>query len=153
MKQLYDVGYQSVDRDLLFAALKKLNAVLVDVRYSPRSRDAKWDGKKLAELLEDGYVHMPEFGNKNYKGNSIELASPEAGVLMLYQILAERPAILMCACWNRSWCHRAVAAKWFEDKYGVSSQGLKKSDLKALACEPEPEQLGFFEQPDLFGDV
>jgi hypothetical protein len=35
MKQLYDVGYQSVDRDLLFAALKKLNAVLVDVRYSP----------------------------------------------------------------------------------------------------------------------
>jgi uncharacterized protein (DUF488 family) len=150
MKQLYDVGYQSVDRDLLFAALKKLNAVLVDVRYSPRSRDAKWDGKKLAELLEDGYVHMPEFGNKNYKGNTIELASPEAGVLMLYQILTERPAILMCACWNRSWCHRAVAAKWFEDKYGMISQGLKATDLKVIVGQPDPEQMVLFEQPKLF---
>jgi hypothetical protein len=119
------------------------------VRYSPRSRDAKWDGKALAKLLKEDYVHMQEFGNKNYKGNSIELASPEAGVLMLYQILTERPAILMCACWNRSWCHRAVAAKWFEGKYGMASQGLKVADLKAIVGQSDPEQLLLFEQQKL----
>jgi uncharacterized protein (DUF488 family) len=145
MKQLYDVGYQGVARDLLFAALKKLGAVLVDVRYSPRSRDANWDGKALTELLKDSYVHIQELGNKNYKGNTIELASPEAGVLMLYQILHERPAIMMCACGNRGWCHRTVAAKWFESKYGMVSQGLKVADMKVILGAKEHEQLALFE--------
>jgi uncharacterized protein (DUF488 family) len=150
MKQLYDIGYQSIDRDLLFAAIQRLNAVLVDVRYSPRSRDVKWNGASLADLLKDSYVHIPEFGNKNYKGDSIELANPEAGLLMLYQIVFERPAILMCACWNRDWCHRKLVAKLFESKYGMVSQGLKTLDLKAIAGQPEPEQMPLFEQPKLF---
>jgi hypothetical protein len=95
----------------------------------------------LAELLKDSYVHMPEFGNKNYKGNSIELASPEAGVLMLYQILTERPAILMCACWNRVGVIAPSPPSGLKSKYGMVSQGLKTTDLKAIAGQPDPEQL------------
>lgn len=150
MNQLYDAGYQSVNQDLLFAALKRLGAALVDVRYSPHSQNRIWDISILKEKLRNDYVHIPELGNTNYKDSAIiRLASPEAGILMLYQLLVERSAIMICACYNRGWCHRAVVAKWFESKYGMSSIALSSSGLKAIAYKPEVEQLDLFEQPTL----
>ena len=67
--QLYDIGYLDIKEfDLLVKTIIALDAVLVDVRFSPQSRAPQWRQKYLAENLPDGtYVHMQSLGNEAYK--------------------------------------------------------------------------------------
>jgi len=58
MVTLYTLGYTGWAVDDVVAALDRLNAVLVDVRISPRSRNPAYSGKRLRERLGDRYVHV-----------------------------------------------------------------------------------------------
>lgn len=145
MKQLYDVGYQDIrNLQLLLKAAMELDAVIWDVRFSPRSRNAEWNKKNLEVVLSGYYYHAKEFGNKNYKGGPIEFVALDAGLGMLETALEERNVILMCACWQRNQCHRTVAAKHFEDRTGMASIPLTLALTKEIVQRSEPKQLDLF---------
>lgn len=82
-----------------------LDAVVVDSRYSPRSRVAHWCGGALRELLGDRYMYNASFGNRTYRQGIITLADPDFGLKRLDHQGVMR-AIILCACADGETCHR-----------------------------------------------
>lgn len=111
MRTVYTVGYSGQRPERLQALIEKLGALLVDVRFSPRSRNPRWGQPALREMFGDRYVHLPEFGNAAYKHRGqIILVDIEGGLRKTRALLETRPIVLMCAC-KRHWnCHRADCA-------------------------------------------
>lgn len=81
MRTVYTVGYSGQRPEQLQALIEKLGALLVDVRFSPRSRNPRWGQPALREMFGDRYVHLPEFGNAAYKHRGqITLVDIEGGL-------------------------------------------------------------------------
>lgn len=103
------------------AALKQtveaMDAVLFDIRFSPKSPAPCWQKKNLRELLGDRYRHVPSLGNKNYNnGREIEIVDMAAGVAEILEILAcEKRVLLMCGCEDPMSCHRCTIACYLRD--------------------------------------
>ena len=121
---IYTTGYTGrVPEDLPVLAAR-LNAVVVDVRYSANSRHPFWRQADLRRLLSPArYIHLPEFGNVNYRGDKpVCIKDFDHGFIRLEEILrAGNAAILLCACREIEKCHRNALAqslrlKGFETK-------------------------------------
>jgi hypothetical protein len=123
MMTLYDCGYQEIKKlDKLVGLVGALDAILVDVRYSPNSRDPQWRQRALKEKLGFRYFHCRDLGNAIYKqGGSIEFVDLPRGIATLARFLQEKNVIILCACWNRENCHRVKIAEAFEREYGQKS--------------------------------
>jgi hypothetical protein len=92
----------------------------VDVRLSPFSPNPTWRKPALERALGDRYVHLPAFGNRNYKvGGTIELADPEAGTEAVRRLLTRGPVALMCACASSRTCHRRLVAELICERLGL----------------------------------
>ena len=115
MHTLYDLGYQTIkDPDILAQVAGRLDAVVLDIRFSPRSRDFRWNRAALQTLLPTGrYVHAAELGNVNYKDWSapIQISHLDYGLKLISITLAANPVILLCACRDRKTCHRLVVVE------------------------------------------
>lgn len=142
METIYTFGYQGRKVDDLKAAAEELDAIVVDVRHSPFSRDREWSKWGLAKSLAGRYVHLPEYGNVNYKGGPILLKDAKGGTAKLSGVLATKNLILLCACWNQPACHRTVAAETLSEATGASVIHLRKK------AEPVVEKVD--EQGSLF---
>jgi uncharacterized protein (DUF488 family) len=135
-KQVYTYGYQGHDPDELHKIALTLNATVFDIRFSPRSRNYKWSGSNLQNVLGDRYRHVRAFGNKNYKGGPIELVNFASG---LEQVLdSPRPVILMCVCKDPSICHRTTIANILKE------MGLEVEELTGpVKPKPSSHQMAF----------
>ena len=119
----YGIGYSGRSVEEIYRLALQLDAVVFDVRYSPRSRNWQFSGKNLRETLGDRYRHVKSFGNKNYKGGPVALVDFEDG---LDQVLAsDKPVILMCVCGDPERCHRAEVGRLLQTN-GVSFTELGK---------------------------
>jgi len=114
---IYTWGYTGATPADLKAYIDALDAYLIDVRYSPRSRVPQWRQQALDDLAgvtEHGrprYRHIIELGNVNYATDGpIDLYAPAAGLREIAPYLAARPCILLCACADCRTCHRRVVA-------------------------------------------
>jgi uncharacterized protein (DUF488 family) len=116
---LYTFGYSGKQPDELLALAEQLDAIVVDIRFSPRSRVPQWSGGRLARLLGDRYCHLPALGNRNYKGGPIELVDLETGIAQVADLLAHQPVILLCVCGDVQHCHRRLAAEAIAARYGA----------------------------------
>lgn len=124
--KIYTLGYTGWKTDQLKQQVELVDAFLVDVRKSARSRVVSWNFEPLRILLGQRYVWMPTFGNRNYKtGKPIELVHPQRGLEQIRPLLAERPVILMCACANVQTCHRLVVAQMVAEVYHLNIEHLK----------------------------
>ncbi|MFT4040719.1 MAG: DUF488 domain-containing protein [Thermomicrobiales bacterium] len=140
--RVYLVGYAGRKPSELGAACARLSARLVDIRYSPRSRKPEWSGARLRALLGASYLHLPAFGNADYRGEGIRLADPESGIAVVAALLAESSVILMCQCATTRGCHRAHVADLLRATLGVEVMEL---DAALAALEPiKPVQTGLF---------
>jgi uncharacterized protein (DUF488 family) len=101
---VYTIGYSGRKMHEIKAIADRLEAVIFDIRFSPRSRAPMWNKSSFERELGRRYQHVKAFGNKNYKGGPIELVDFEAGVERIQA--SGRPVILMCACKNPAICHR-----------------------------------------------
>ena len=119
MFPLYTFGYSGRQPEELQAQAEQLDAMVADIRFSPRSRVPQWSGGRLARLLGDRYHHLSALGNRNSKGGPIELVDVEQGIDQIADRLAHQPVILLCVCRDVQKCHRRLVAETIVARYGV----------------------------------
>ena len=154
MFNLYDIGYQDLkSSDQLHRIAETLNARVVDIRFSPGSKDPQWRADKLARTLGKAYHYEQRLGNRTYKtprGNRpvINIADMAGGTNALLGLLKLSNVIIMCACWNRLTCHRYKVLRHINDTYKILCNNITKEKAAELAG-PEPineTQLNLFEE-------
>jgi uncharacterized protein (DUF488 family) len=111
--KVFTFGYQGKRAADLLARLQQLDAVLCDVRLSPRSRWApEWNQKQLAAQMGDRYLHLPALGNRNYRGDGpVEIADLSSGLGTIFDLAQTRSVVLMCVCSKLAGCHRETIAQ------------------------------------------
>ena len=137
---IYTLGYVGWKVEDIEAVVKRLDAVLVDVRMVPRSRAPIWNGSTLHKRLGDRYVWLREFGNRNYKGTveQIEIADFPAGAAKLQAIAAGgRAIILLCGCPEVATCHRKVLAEWLAQAWKAEVMHLTRPDNRISSGQPK----------------
>ena len=122
--KLYTYGYSGRTPPDLQALAEQLQAVVVDIRFSPRSRSPGWSGGRLQKLLGDRDRPLPALGNRNYKGGPIEFVYLAAGVAEVGRLLSRQPVILLCVCADVQRCHRLPAAEAIAARYGLTVEHL-----------------------------
>lgn len=127
---IYTAGYQKFKSQAQFVELVTLlDAAVLDVRYSARSKEVEWLGTRLAQALGRRYKHVRALGNVNYKHGDlapIQIFDIRAGLEVIRQSQAKyENVVLLCACWQYTTCHRAVIAGLLETA-GIESQEIFK---------------------------
>jgi uncharacterized protein (DUF488 family) len=128
---IYTFGTQRRQLQELVELAQALDAVVCDVRYSPRSRVEHWNKRVMARALGERYRHMQGFGNINYKnGKPTELKDP-AGALAETQAILDggRSIILLCYEEHPEDCHRRLAARIVAEASGRPVQHLLRPGL------------------------
>jgi uncharacterized protein (DUF488 family) len=142
-QKIYTLGYSGRTPAALKAIIDNLDAMLFDIRFSPRSRDPRWARKNIEALLgPDRYRHVKALGNVNYKGGPIEFVDFAAGLELIKQ--SPRPVVLLCVCKDPAICHRTVAATRLRELgFTVTEVGQAKADPPAQII-----QTSFFTEAD-----
>lgn len=123
--QIFTWGYQGKTVPYLQGLLADHHAVVLDARLSPVSRNPVWNKGNLEKVLGSRYIHVPAWGNLNYKGGvapagTIVLKDFEAGLGRLQEALTHGSVFIMCVCKDFTHCHRyTVATKLIELGYKV----------------------------------
>ena len=66
---IYTIGYTGIPLAQLQAFLDAHQALLVDLRYRPLSRNPVYNQKARQAALGGRYVYVGELGNRHYKPN------------------------------------------------------------------------------------
>jgi hypothetical protein len=74
-------------------------------------------------------LHIPAFGNPNYKGGPIRLVDKAEGVRIVAELMESRTVVLMCVCADHKSCHRSVAANAISEATGAETVHLSPSDF------------------------
>jgi len=119
-RQIYTIGYAGRDPQRVKEMADKLGAYLFDIRFSPRSRDPRWAKSNLQKVFGQKYIHLPEWGNANYKnGGDVQIVNFEQGRAVIDRLAS--PVMIMCACKDPTWCHRTFLADMLIDlNYSVT---------------------------------
>lgn len=130
---VYTIGYSGRKPEELKQIAKDLNATLLDIRFSPRSRLPQWAGSNVKSLVDGDYQHIKALGNANYKGDGpVEIVDYAAGRAAIRA--NQRPVILMCACGDPTHCHRTVVANMLRE------EGFTVTELNAAKPPAAPKQ-------------
>ena len=133
MHTLYTLGYTGLKQAQLLEIVQTLGAMVVDTRFSPRSRAVQWTGSGLRKLLGESYLHLPSLGNVNYKGDGpIKINKPAEGIPQVVSLLAQQPVILLCVCGDVHTCHRKVVAELVQQACGCVVAHLKNGEISPL---------------------
>ncbi|RYX83947.1 DUF488 family protein [bacterium] len=147
MKQVFTCGYGNKPVRSLILAARQLDAMVIDIRHSPRSKNPGYDQKDLIQSLDSRYHHLPQLGNTNYGGKgAIQLANPQNGIQRVLEMAHARPLILMCGCGQRDSCHRALVADLLYDR-GVETEELTWPKVPTLNLNGLPDVVLSFKQP------
>ncbi len=137
--KLYTVGYSGRTPEEIASHLTRLGAHLVDVRFKPYSQwQPQWNQASLQNLLGPLYHWFGCWGNRNYKGGSVEIADYAKGLREIKEIGG--PCVLMCTCKDAATCHRTVLASMLHaDGYEVEElppvpKKSKKGPSQSLFC-------------------
>src|SRR5450759_3875088 len=115
MRTLYTVGYLQPDAMATVQRLVAQGVMLLDIRYSPRSRRPEWSRKRLAERFEGRYRHAPALGNVNYRSPELPIQFVDTfdGLwsVLFWFVNKGYDVCLLCACADVSVCHRLLVAQ------------------------------------------
>lgn len=140
MHTVYTFGYSGKQVAQLQEVAERLDAIVVDARYSPYSRDKSWNLQNLRRVLAERYVWMKEFGNVLYQTQDIQLNQPEIGLQRVKPLLERGPIILLCMCWDARTCHRQTVATLISEAYGNPIHWLMSKDLIPAGGKPKSVQ-------------
>ena len=142
MTTIFTLGYTGTKPEQIKALAARLHAVVVDVRFSPRSRVPQWAEANLKALLGKQYMHVKDLGNVNYRGDGpMKLLDPGKAAITLGPILKQQSVILLCACKDVETCHRKKAAEYLAEAFSLPVVHLGPKDLAASQkLDPKAEQ-------------
>jgi hypothetical protein len=63
-------------------------------------------------------------------------------MLKVFALLQNRPVVIMCACWNRSTCHRTLVIRQMVEEWHCEAKVLEPKEIKFPP--PPPAQMGLF---------
>jgi len=129
---IYTLGYCGWKHDEIENILAARDAVLVDVRMTPRSRAPMWNVGVLQRRFGDRYVCVSEFGNRNYKGTfeQIEIVDFNGGENRLRELAGTgKSVVLMCGCTDVNVCHRKILAEMLSELWGTDVIHLTHDEL------------------------
>jgi len=148
MQQLYTIGYTGLNPALILELAVKLDARVMDIRYSPWSKSEMWDYDNLKRAWGVRYYeHCQWLGNVNYSQpeRGIHLSDVISGTYHIKGAVERRNVILMCACAEVKSCHRAVVAREMLQRYGVETIHLDRDAIdKLLNPVPDVVQMSLF---------
>lgn len=131
---LLTLGYAHWTDPALVSTVTGMGAILADVRISPRSRRAEWNGTAIQATLGDRYVHLPDLGNPNaFNGGPLALHRPDRGLARLLDLLHQQPVIIMCQCADWRTCHRRLIGEALADRV---------TKLAVIHLSPPPPLIG-----------
>lgn len=113
---LFTYGYQHGRPSDLESFIND-GALIVDIRFSPFSKNPMWSKAALAARFGSSYRHLRDLGNPNYRSpeSGIALYRPEVGIPCLVDMLADRPCVLLCVCPQVYECHRLSVCNLAKD--------------------------------------
>jgi len=133
---LFDLGYNDLKKHTELARIAVyLDAYVADLRFVPNTRNPEFSKTTLSAVLAERYYHFGELGNKNYRGNDVQIVDLETGLPKLHELLQVKPVIIMCACWDRKGCHRMVVAAEYQKAYGLATKPLSRSVIKDILSQ------------------
>jgi uncharacterized protein (DUF488 family) len=133
---IYTLGYTGLTPKELSRAARQQNFMVLDIRFSPRSRNFVWNKRFLKQELGDHYEHIQELGNVNYKnGGDILIMNPSAGVARVAGYLAKQDVCVMCVCKDVHTCHRQTVSQLIHATTGFSVTHLTLDQIKKWGVE------------------
>jgi hypothetical protein len=116
---LYSAGYTGLSHQVIAATLDYYEAVLVDVRFSTRSKVATWRGETLGKVFRGRYFWVQALGNVNYQTpqEGIRINNPADGFHTLNILSHAFPIVLLCVCPKVRECHRWTLAELASQDY------------------------------------
>lgn len=129
---LYTLGYSGWNPEELRATAERLDALVVDVRFYPNSRNPSFRKGTLEQLLGERYLHLKPCGNKNFRNQreGIVLADEADCLRVLEQLAKQQPLILLCACKRHEECHRSLLATLLAERAGLGVEHLYPASTK-----------------------
>jgi uncharacterized protein (DUF488 family) len=129
-KLIFTFGYSGSSLAQLSWLSERFEATVVDTRYSTRTRRVDFSVERLEAALKGRYVHIPEFGNVNYKnGRPGKLADPMLGISRISGILSSASVILLCVCASWEECHRSDVAQLLSSEFALPVKHLTHDDV------------------------
>lgn len=124
MKTVYTIGYSGRSLSEIKSIVENLDAIIFDIRFSPRSRNPEFNMRNLERELSDRYLWIKALGNAAYKGTYQEttIVNLDAGIAAIEA--STRSVILMCACKDYRECHR----RWIAEH--LQSLGYSTNEIK-----------------------
>jgi uncharacterized protein (DUF488 family) len=107
--KFYTTGCAGKEINDLKSMLDALDAVLVDVRFSPIGATMRWRQIYLKTLLRKKYHHLPHLGSRAFREGKAQIQNLDLGLKILISFSAN--AVLMCECRDPKECHRLIIAR------------------------------------------
>lgn len=107
--KFYTTGFSGRDINDLKPMLDRLDAMLVDVRFSLTSELMRWRQVYLKALLREKYRHVAQLGNRASRTGSNQIQHLDLGLKILLSFGAN--AVLICECADLKSCHRLLIVK------------------------------------------
>src|SRR5882762_4591587 len=109
---IYTFGYGGRQVQTLAALVALHEAILIDVRLKPWTKQPGWSLGELKMVFTDRYHWVQALGNTNFeKGGKVRLKDEKKGIGLLVQMVrAGESPILLCGERDPSGCHRSVIA-------------------------------------------
>jgi uncharacterized protein (DUF488 family) len=122
----YTTSFAGKDINDLKPMLNALDAVLVDVRFTPTCEIMRWRQIYLKALLREKYHHLPHLGSRAFRGGKAKIQNLDLGIKILISFNVN--AVLMCECGDPKKCHRLLIAQELWNK-GFEAEELKNWKL------------------------
>lgn len=129
MNTLFSLGYSGVRLEAVNQWLDAHDALLVDVRFKPFSRNPEWRQPHLQRVLGSRYRWVRALGNLNYRGGPSRLVEEAEGVRIVVAMMESNPVVLTCICSDPRVCHRWTAANLISEATGAKIVHLRPSDF------------------------
>lgn len=107
--RFYTIGFAGKDINNLKPMLDTLDAILIDVRFSPTNELMRWRQVYLKTLLREKYHHVPQLGSRAFRAVQNQIQNLDLGIKILVSFNAS--AVLMCECAEPQDCHRFAIAE------------------------------------------
>lgn len=125
--KFFTTGCAGKDINDLKPMLDRLDAILVDVRFSPTGEIMFWRQIYLKTLLREKYHHVPQLGNRSFREGKAQIQNLELGIKILVSFNAN--AVLICGCADLKECHRNIVAQ------ELRRRGFEAEELKSWKTE------------------